>query len=215
MPDSPRGRLLTVRALNLGRRFELTVIYLLIGLSLLAALTLAAFHPEDDPVVVIGVVLLTGAAAVWLPFLYLFPAVVLIWLIPPSIRHDFAGGPGWLEVAVLAGQLYLAAVTRLSYKSLSSRLLHGEESVLPPHRLTAASRPTLRSSLPGSEANLSPQPLIQGGPILGVADALYFLDRLVGLNRELNRSGEAVQLALEGCLGISEEYQRSGILNYP
>ncbi|HEU0073635.1 MAG TPA: hypothetical protein VFS30_06455, partial [Dehalococcoidia bacterium] len=188
-------------------RLEVAGLYLLIAGSWLVALSLVALHPEDDRLLIVGVVLLTIALAIWLPFILLIPGVLLVWLIPSSVHAAVeTGSPTWSIAAVLAGQLALASTTRLAYKMLKTRLFRPPVGLLPPDRLAAVTRAVERERL--REAPTVVEPAVKVLPrsgVLAMTETKRYLDRLIGLDRELRQSGEAIRATLRDCLDLMED----------
>jgi hypothetical protein len=201
------------------RAAEAAGIYLLVALALLVELALVALHPEEDAVLVIGVILLTMALAVWLRFILLVPAVVLVWLIPPSVRDAVLGDEPWLWdfAAVLAGQLYLAFATRIIYRTLRLRMLGPREvailEVEPDDIAVEAESPVEAEEMAAVTAKAPsvieklPPPL-PCGRVLGPTEARNLLARLGDLRRELDECGAPIRTLLEKSLSLQLQYQR-------
>jgi hypothetical protein len=97
---------------------------------------------------------------------------------------------------------------RLAYKVLKARRVRPPISLLPPDRLSAVTRFVNRERL--REAANVVNPPAQASPrpaVLAMTEAKRFLDTLIGLDRELRRSGEAIRATLRDCLDLMEDYQ--------
>jgi hypothetical protein len=196
-------------------------VYLLIALALVAELLFVLVHPEDDPVMLIGLVLLTIAVAIWLRFLFLVPAVILIWFIPASVRDAVRDDSlTWSHAATLAAQLYLAGATRFTYKALRARLLTPRPvGLLPepapvPAPEPAPVEPVVATEPPANETvtetpAVPRKPAMPCGRILAPAEAASLIDRLLRLDRDLRLSRESIRAALEGGLTPSADQRES------
>jgi hypothetical protein len=168
-------------------------------------------------------VLFTIAVAIWLRFLFLVPAVILLWMAPPSVRDAVAGDEPltWNHAAALAAQLYLAGATRFTYKALRARLLVSPRTerlrqpapaqpipVEAPMTATAAVEAPAEAPAPETPFT-SPKPALPCGRVLAPAEAATLIDRLLGLDRELRVSGESIRAMLEGSLGTSADQRES------
>lgn len=210
MPSELEARILHPRRGRFGRGAETAGIYLLVALALLAELSLVALHPEPDGVLLIGVVLLTIAVAIWLRFVFLVPAVIALWLVPPSVRDAVLGNEDltWGHAAALAGQLYLACVTRVAYTALRARLLRpgpalplSDIAVVAPEPVVAAAEVLDLENLPRpadkvAGFELAGPPPLPCGRMLAYSEAKTFLERLIGLDRDLRDSGEVISAIL-------------------
>lgn len=220
MPSDLEARILHPRRGRFGRGAETAGIYLLIALALLAELSLVALHPEKDAVLHIGIILLTIAVAIWLRFVFLVPAVIALWLVPPSIRDAVLGNEDltWGHAAALAGQLYLACASRLAYTALRSRLLPGSAVALAPPYLLAAetprNQPEIAAPHPETPAQTPAEirekepsrPPLPCGCVLRWSDATAFVERLAGLSIELHETSKAIRPTLENCRILELDY---------
>jgi hypothetical protein len=207
MLNDLEARLIGRRPGRFGRAFQVLSVYLLIALALLAELELVLLHPEDDPIMLIGIILLTIALAIWLRFLFLVPAVILLWLVPPSVRDAVTREDPftWGHAAALAGQLYLAGATRFIYKALKARLLMPAEPLRQPVSASGGEDEAVERQEAFAEF-VNAKPALPCGRVLAPAEAATFLDRLLGLDRELRASGESIRSLLENGLVLEPGY---------
>jgi hypothetical protein len=165
----------------------------------------------------IGLVLLTIAVAIWLRFLFLVPAVILLWMVPPSVRDAVAGDEPltWGHAGALAAQLYLAGATRFTYKALRARLLvnpRAEALRQPAAEQQVALEVTVTVEEPAEESApetpLAPsKPALPCGRVLAPAEAAAFLERLSELRRDLERNNASVRGLLAHSLKLELEYR--------
>ena len=217
MLNDVEARILGQRPGRLVRVVRVAGIYLLIALALVAELLFVLVHPEDDSAMLIGLVLLTIAAAIWLRFLFLVPAVILLWLVPPSVRDAVRDGSlTWTHAATLAAQLYLAGATRLTYKALRARLLAPRPAALlpapgldpAPEALVMTVEQPAEEAVPETPA-IPLKPALPCGRVLAPAEAASLIDRVLRLDRDLRLSRESIRAALEGGLAPSTEQRES------
>ena len=197
-----------------ARALRIQGAYLLLALGLLTALSLVALHPEQDRALVVGVVMLTVASALWLPLPLLIPAIVAIWLIPPSVRDAVAGEAGSPSRlgAILAGQLFLGIASDVAYRLLSSPPL--AEPAVTPAAPTAVQRVSPRPAAktwaggtPKLDPMALPPPPLPCGRLLRPAEAVALRRRLASLERELSSNNAAIRSAFQTCLRLELEYQ--------
>lgn len=199
----------TRKRLKPGRRTSLIAAYLLTALLLLCALSLVAIHPEQDKALVVGLVMLTVAAAVWLPLPLLVPVVVLIWAVPTSIRDSVGeGNVSWSQSAALGAQIVLGIASYTAYRMLRHSLREARPQQGPRLHVVGPLPSPPGPVLTNHEEAKAEWPVeLPCGRRLSATEALSLMERLAGLDRQLNVTEEMLRTSFHR---DASQYQRTG-----